>query len=172
VIRFTREQWGAKHGRGAIVPEPVDLVVIHHWWRPHIDAGATLAEEAERMRAVERIHGEERGWIGIGYNWCIYQSGHVYEGRGWGRSGAHTKGQNRSSVGIAFAMNGDEHRLTPAAIEACQDLLREGLEDGYIRENFRLRGHRDYAEKSCPGDFIYRHLDDLRPRSTQEETET
>lgn len=163
MIVFPRSDWDAHHGKGRATEGAKNLVVIHHFWRPHVNAGVRLTEEVETIQGVERFHAEDRGWSGIGYNWIIFQSGHVYEGRGWGRSGAHTRGKNSTSVGIAFAIDGDEHSLTPAAIEACQELIREGQRLGFIAEDFEIRGHRDFAAKSCPGELVYPHLEALRP---------
>ena len=45
------------------------------------------------------------GWDDIGYNFVIGGDGRVYEGRGWDRVGAHTKGWN--SISVSFAVMGD-----------------------------------------------------------------
>lgn len=163
MIVLSRDEWSARKKQGGPVPVQLGLVVVHHFWKPHVDAGVPLSREVDIMQGVQRFHVEDQGWADIGYNWIIFQSGHVYEGRGWGRAGAHTKGQNSKSVGICFAINGDEFYLTPAAIEACRELLAEGVELGFIARNFQIKGHRDYAEKSCPGRLVYPILDSLRP---------
>lgn len=36
------------------------------------------------------------------YNFLVGGDGLIYEGRGWGKKGAHTFGFNSQSVGIAF----------------------------------------------------------------------
>lgn len=163
MIVFGRADWGAKHEKGHPTDGAKSLVIVHHFYRPHVDAGVRLSSEVDTVQGVERYHAEERGWSGIGYNWIIFQSGHVYEGRGWGRTGAHTRGKNSSSVGIAFAVDGEAHSLTPAAIEACQDLILEGQRLGFIADDYEIRGHRDFGSTSCPGDLVYPHLEALRP---------
>ena len=41
-----------------------------------------------------------KGWSDIGYSFLIGGDGRVYEGRGWGRVGAHTYGYNSRAYGI------------------------------------------------------------------------
>lgn len=163
-----RGTWRAEYGRGSPMRRPAELVIIHHFWRPHIEPTATPDREREIMRAVEEFHGGKKsegkmGWAGLAYQFVIFLSGRVYEGRGWGRSGAHTRGKNSSSVGIAFAMDGDRHPLTQEAAEACRHLIAQGIGAGHISLGYEVHGHRDFAAKSCPGDLVYPHIQELRP---------
>jgi N-acetylmuramoyl-L-alanine amidase len=41
------------------------------------------------MRNIQNFHMNTNGWADIGYNFCIGDPGQVYEGRGYGRHGAH-----------------------------------------------------------------------------------
>ena len=50
---------------------------------------------------VRRWH-LDRGWSDIGYHYLIYLDGTVHEGRPIEIQGAHTKGQNKNSIGIAY----------------------------------------------------------------------
>lgn len=54
------------------------------------------------------------GWDDIGYNFVIGGDGCVYEGRGWNRVGAHTKGYNK--VGIAFCLMGNYESKAPSQL--------------------------------------------------------
>lgn len=162
MIYFTRPDWGAVHGRGAINPGPKPWVVVHHFASPDIPCGATIAEEAKAIRGVEAHHAG-KGWAGIGYNFVITQSGHIYEGRGWGRIGSHAKGRNSTSVGVCFAIDGDAHDLTPAAIKAFRDLVDAGVGTGEIAPDHKIVGHRDVWATACPGDRIYAQLPELWP---------
>lgn len=166
--RFLRSEWGASHGRGPEHDGTRDLLVIHHFARPHIDCGETLEEEASTMQSVERFHAEVRGWGRIGYHWVVFASGHIYEGLGWGRIGAHTGGHNTRSFGVALAIDGDEHAPTPAAIAATQELVEEAMR-GVLDPEFRLAGHRDFSPKSCPGGLVYPKLELFDPRLDPEE---
>jgi N-acetylmuramoyl-L-alanine amidase len=44
---------------------------------------------------------DTNGWLDIGYNFVVGEDGLVYEGRGWGRVGAHAVNWNSRSIGIA-----------------------------------------------------------------------
>jgi N-acetylmuramoyl-L-alanine amidase len=157
-----REQWGAVGGLGARLGT-VDEVVIHHFWRPSLPEVAAPERESAMMRQVEKTHVEENGWAGFGYNFVVFQSGRVYEGRGWGREGAHTTGKNDSTVGITFAIDGDTDAPTPEAWAAAKALIEDGVALDHLSTEPTISGHRDYAPKSCPGESIAPYLDRLAP---------
>lgn len=159
---ITRSIWGAKAGRGDAAARGLGLVVIHHFASPDIAPSATQSKETEAMRGVERSH-LGRGWQGIGYNFVIFGSGRVYEGRGWGRVGAHAPGANSKSVGICFGWDGQARGLTPGAVQAAHELLREGITLGWLAPELEIRGHRFYSQTTCPGDRIFAALEQLRP---------
>lgn len=164
-----RAGWGARHGRGGhVVASALDEVILHHSWKPHLQEDATRTIESSAVRGIEHFHVQTNGWAGIGYNWLAAPSGRVYEGRGWGRTGAHTEGRNSRSVGICLLMDGDRFDPTPAAIAAVRQLTRDGIGKGHITPGYQLRGHRDYSSKTCPGDRVYPrlrefHVDGGRP---------
>lgn len=165
--RFLRSEWGAAHGKGPEHHGNRDLLVIHHFWQPDVPCGASLGHEAEVMRGVERYHAEDNGWGRIGYHWVVFPSGHVYEGIGWARIGAHTAGQNTRSYGIALAFDGDVHVPTPAMVQAVRELVSEAMR-GVLTPDFRLAGHREFSPKSCPGDRVFPVLSGFDPRDGEE----
>lgn len=158
-----RADWGAVGGQGAVIGQ-VDDVVIHHFWRPSLPQVVAPEREADLMRSVEKTHVEDNGWSGFGYSFVVFQSGRVYEGRGWGREGAHTVGMNDRSIGIAFAIDGDKHAPTPEAWAAAKALIADGVALGHVSPEFEISGHRDHASKSCPGRLIAPHIQSLAPR--------
>lgn len=147
------DAWGRRSQGGSRIG-PVDLVIVHHWWRPDIGADASKAREADALRGVEDFHAS-KGWGGAtGYQFHAFASGRKWEGRGWRRSGAHTKGQNLTSVAIALPIDGDAHEPTDAQTRAVADVIRLGVHSGHIRAGYRVRGHRAYSSKSCPGGSV------------------
>lgn len=44
-------------------------------------------------------------WSDIGYNFLVGEDGLVYEGRGWGKRGAHCPKFNPKSIGICVIGN-------------------------------------------------------------------
>ena len=51
---------------------------------------------------IRRWHVNERKWRDIGYHYCIHRNGDIAQGRPIAQSGAHTRGMNRNSVGVAL----------------------------------------------------------------------
>lgn len=45
---------------------------------------------------------DTKHWSDIGYNFIVGEDGNVYEGRGWGKQGAHSKNFNNKSIGICI----------------------------------------------------------------------
>lgn len=163
MILLSRLEWGAKHGTGHSKPGPKPYVVLHHSKDPDVECGIGLDREKSWVRSVERHHAVTNGWSGIGYNFVVFQSGHIYEGRGWDRVGAHAKGRNSTSVGICLFIDGDERTPTPAAIEAIRDLIQLGIDTGRIDPDYEIVGHRDVWATDCPGDVVHAMLAEFRP---------
>lgn len=92
-------------------------------------------------------------WIDIGYHFGIELINNSYEilmGRPMLTPGAHTKGMNRNSIGICFVGNFDKHPVPAGQWEKGLVLARSLMEVFNIpAEN--IRGHREYANKTCPG---------------------
>lgn len=163
---ISRREWGAEGPNGADVSSklPWGEVVLH------TEAGAqrSPADEATEkgwIRNIEAFHiGPQRGWNGIAYSFLIAPSGRIFEGRGWGRSGAHTEGRNSTALGLCFLGHGDKWPATEQQWAAARWLIAEGIATGKLRANPKISGHRNYSQKgkTCPGDLIYPHLDRLR----------
>jgi N-acetylmuramoyl-L-alanine amidase len=48
---------------------------------------------------------DTKKWSDIGYNFLVGEDGNVYEGRGWGKKGAHSIPFNSKSIGICIIGN-------------------------------------------------------------------
>lgn len=179
-----RSEWGARYGRGNDVADrlPWSEVVIHteagamrpRDWEELAGKAADYAAlnasltERQKMQAIERFHAVERGWDGIAYSFFITFDGTVFEGRGWGRSGAHTEGRNSSAAGVCFQGHGDLQPATEAQWASAVWLIGEGIADGQLTSNPLVTGHRQYSTKgkTCPGELIYPQLHRLRRITT------
>ena len=112
---ITRQAWGADEGmrKGPIEFAPISKLVVHHTVTPNDDP-----DPAQTVRAVYAYHTRHNGWNDVGYNFLVDQQGRVYEGRfarpygpgetptgedeaGRGVIGAHVKGNNPGTVGVA-----------------------------------------------------------------------
>lgn len=158
---IARKEWGARYGFGTATAGLLELVMIHHTAGPDLPTDADLAREKLAVAGIETQHVRDNGWNGIAYNWLIFPSGRVYEGRGWRQQGAHCKGQNHRSVGIAFVMNSEAKEPTAEAMEACRQLLAMGVLGNHLAPEFAIKGHRDFDATKCPGAKLYARLSEL-----------
>ncbi|KAM4590453.1 peptidoglycan recognition protein 5 [Fundulus diaphanus] len=156
----SRQQWGAAAPKQKeSLNGPAQRVVIHH---TALQSCKGLAECKDRLLGIQRLHMEDRHFDDIGYNFLIGGDGSVFEGRGWGVMGAHTKGHNSDSLGIAFMGNFNNDTPSKEAMLSVKQLLRSGVSQGFIRPQFGLYGHRDLGATECPGENLYAALSQLK----------
>jgi hypothetical protein len=142
----SRAQWGARAASGTtnLVPSRVTMLVLHH-------TTGTYAGH-QTVRNIQSFHmGPERKWADIGYNFLVAPTGEVFEGRGWGKQGAHARGHNSTSIGVAYI--GDGRLSVPEA--AKQSILLLAAEADRRFGGLRRVGHRDVGATACPGDGLY-----------------
>tara|TARA_R110001632_G_scaffold65040_1_gene154421 strand:- start:2671 stop:3102 length:432 start_codon:yes stop_codon:yes gene_type:complete len=116
---------------------------------------ATQESKDVSVDEVRRWH-LKRGWRDIGYHFLIQRDGTVEEGRPIEQSGAHTKGHNFDSIGLAYVGGVEDKKKngkwiakdtrTEAQKDSLIDLLCQ-LKDTY---GGTIHGHREFAAKSCP----------------------
>lgn len=86
----------------------------------------------------------------IGYHYYISKDGITKQGRADTDEGAHTIGQNLSSIGICLAGNFDATDPTPAQIVSLQTLLNQKVIQ-YSIPILNIVPHRHFANKTCYG---------------------
>ena len=116
---------------------------------------ATQESKDVSVDEVRRWH-LKRGWRDIGYHFLIQRDGTVDEGRPIEQSGAHTKGHNWDSIGVAYVGGVEDEKKkgkwiakdtrTEAQKESLVDLLCQ-LKDSY---GGIVYGHNNFSSKSCP----------------------
>ena len=162
---LARHQWA--HRPPSRRPAPI-AVRQPRVWLHHGAGGASLISTA---RSYLDYH-LGRGWADVGYSWLIAE-GRVLEGRGPGRAGSHTRGDNSASYGIC--MVGDYERRLPADrdIEALVWLLQHGVGRGWWSHPEITGGHRDApgARTACPGTALWRHIGRINDLAEAEEDE-
>lgn len=107
-----------------------------------------------RPTTVEDIRSwhKARGWSDIGYHYVIYLDGSIHEGRPVERMGAHCKGQNKGSIGVAYVGGIDKKHLKPkdTRTKAQKDALIEILKEfKHLYCDIKIYGHRDFSSKAC-----------------------
>ncbi|KAH7941925.1 hypothetical protein HPB49_018580 [Dermacentor silvarum] len=107
----SRNSWGARPPRVEVaMKDPrAEHVFIHHTTGPQCKHKTSCIR---LVRSQQKHHMDTNRWPDISYNFLVGGDGLVYEGRGFGREGAHTHGYNR--VGIAIAFVGDYNRAKPS----------------------------------------------------------
>lgn len=158
---YLRADWGSTGDPGGYPMGRAREFYVHHF-NSGIQAPTSFADCAARMRGAQAYH-RSQGWGDIGYSWCISDNGDVYEGRGWGRTGAHTYGYN--SVGYAGCWLGDSNVSQPSrrALEAYAELIRSGIAAGWLTADVTIVGHRDRVpDTSCPGDVLEAQIATIR----------
>ena len=102
---------------------------------------------------VRDWHVGHNGWSDIGYHYLITLNGTVEVGRPESRTGAHVKGQNKNSIGVAYSGGMDKaykepkDTRTPEQKEALIWLVKE-LKDKYPGST--VHGHNEFSAKACP----------------------
>lgn len=98
---------------------------------------------------------ESRQWDDIAYNFLVGGDGAVYEGRGWDKEGAHTKGYNKRSICIAFI--GTFNKILPPLrqLSATKMLIEQGIKENKLHPNYKLFGHRQLIPSESPGKALF-----------------
>ncbi|MFE5187428.1 peptidoglycan recognition protein [Streptomyces sp. NPDC056628] len=183
----TRRGWGAnerwRESRFAYTKK-VKAAFVHH---TATGSKYTCAQAPSVIRGIYRYHVVSMGWRDIGYNFLIDKCGRIYEGRAGGVAkavlGAHTRGFNTNSMGIAVLGTYGSTKPSKAAVKAVARLtawklglyganprgktyLTSGGGNLYRKgKNVRLNvisGHRDGFSTECPGLQLYRKLGSAR----------
>ena len=141
------------------------------------------------VRGIEVYHVKGNGWNDIGYNALVDRFGTVYEGRYGGIDrnvvGAHAKGFNTGSFGIAVLGNFQTADPPQAAVDALVRTLAWRLDLAHVdplstvnaissgNERFNpgipvllraISGHRDTGLTECPGQRLYALLPSIAKR--------
>uniref|UniRef100_A0A8C6NKP1 Peptidoglycan recognition protein 5 n=1 Tax=Nothobranchius furzeri TaxID=105023 RepID=A0A8C6NKP1_NOTFU len=152
--------WGAAAPKQKeALKAPAQRVVIHHTALQNCKG---LVECTEHLLSIQRLHMDKRQFDDIGYNFLVDREGTVFEGRGWGVVGAHTKGHNHDTLGVAFMGNFNNDTPTKEALQSVKQLLVSGVSQRFLHSQFDLFGHRDLGDTACPGENLYASLPQLR----------
>ncbi len=160
-IFVDRATWGhpdPKHPGGnflGVLRQP--YLVEHH--TPGQDP-TTYDEALQELAQIYNSHVNGNGWQDIGYTFLVWDQ-YVFEGRGFGYSGAHAPGANSISIGVAFIMDGRFRSPTTTERQSYQWLVKTAQDSGYLSLNPTQTGHRDWVSTTCPGDLAYADLGTL-----------
>lgn len=151
-----RRLWGSADPRQPYeVRASLRAVVLHHTngATGSLELGDPHAEAAY-VRRIQRGH-FERGFDDIGYHFVIMPSGRIFQGRPTWAVGAHVKGHNADTLGIALAGDFNSQGPTRQAIGAIGRVRSRLIPAGAV---VPLLGHSDLAAKDCPGASLVHYL--------------
>ncbi len=168
---ISRAQWGADESLMTWPPEYAfpKKIIIHHTVTMNYDP-----DPAATVRSIYYYHAVSLGWGDIGYNYLVDWHGNVYEGRAGGNGviGGHALGWNTGTIGISNMGNYDVAGITPEmyyglawimtikANENQIDPWGAAPMNGVTVPN--IIGHRDVNQTSCPGQYLYAQIPNLR----------
>ena len=102
---------------------------------------------------------EDRNWWDLPYHYLIDLDGNIYEGRDPKYAGeTNTTYDPRGHLLISVIGNYNQQEPTEAQIDAIAEMM------GYAVQKYNLSmddifGHGDWADTSCPGEYLQKYLD-------------
>lgn len=123
---------------------PIKRIILH--------CTATEPNHDVTVEMVRRWHmAPPRQWRDIGYHYLIRLDGSIERGRPLMEQGAHVKGHNYDTIGIAYAggvKDGVPHdTMTMRQVRGLEDLIWSlRLIFGWLP----VSGHNEYSNKACP----------------------
>jgi N-acetylmuramoyl-L-alanine amidase len=148
---FTRFKRFTRDIKKELAMRKINKIIVH----------CTATQEGKEI-SVETIRGwhvNGRGWSDIGYHYIIGLDGLTEVGRPIERPGAHTKGENKYSIGITYVGGVEAERGKNGKWIAKDTRTKEQkisllnllttLKSIY-GDDVTIHGHREFAAKSCP----------------------
>lgn len=149
-------------------------IAVHHeavlWMRPD----ATVEEEINHLRAIDRYHREVKQYGGFAYHLASFPTGRIYQVTSLKQMGAHVYQKNDHLYGIMLAglfsvtVPGDKQlNATAAGIAHI---------DNFLGRKVEVKGHREWAtagsSTACPGNTHAQWVPGLRGRIKEDDMMT
>ena len=145
-----KEAWGAKSVAGDFTPHTIEHITVHHT----AVALASNIEAPARARQHQSYH-QDLGWPDLAYHYLIDANGHVYEGRPVDAVG-DTATDYDPTGHLLICCEGDfsNQQITGDQYDSLIRMLAWGSSEFGI-DPTAIRGHRDVASTTCPGDNLH-----------------
>lgn len=129
----------------------INLVVIH--------CTDSDFPQHDNITTVREWHVDQNGWSDIGYHYFINKMGKLHIARRIGNPGAHVRGKNSHSIGIAVS---GKQQFTEMQFETLKELCLN-LMDIFDLEVEDIKGHSELDDKkTCPNFNMNEVRDSLR----------
>lgn len=121
----------------------INKIIIH--------CTATPEGRETTVNEIRKWH-KARGFSDIGYHYVIHINGVLEVGRSSSIPGAHCKGHNKHSIGIAYVGGVDKHGKPKDTRTKQQKRMLFDLVSLLKKEYMTatIHGHNEFANKACP----------------------
>lgn len=168
-VYHERKEWADNHPAPDVSPASSLKLTSSASMFIHHTAGLSIGidsipEQIATMRGIWHHHVNVNGWSDIGYNFVVcpphgkLTRAHIWVARGWDKIPAAQEDYNTGNWAIAVIGNYDRERPDPDVLLAIEAMMRRAKKRG---AGYRVRGHRDVNQTSCPGDKLYAKLKTL-----------
>ena len=128
-----------------------------------LHCSATREGKDFSVDTIREWHVNGRGWSDIGYHWVIRLDGSIEVGRPLEKSGAHTKGHNKDSVGVCYIGGCDadgkpKDTMNPEQEKAWRMIV---LSLRTLYGDLTIHGHNEFAKKACPSFIVKEKFADM-----------
>ena len=128
-----------------------------------LHCAATREGKDFSVDTIREWHVNGRGWQDIGYHWVIRLDGSIEVGRPLEKSGAHTKGHNKDSVGVCYIGGCDadgkpKDTMNPEQEKAWRMIV---LSLRTLYGDLTIHGHNEFANKACPSFIVKEKFADM-----------
>lgn len=153
-----RSEFGWPSTSGGFPENPTRGLVIHYDGSPGpLNLKSDHDKCVAHWKRTRTIH-LGRGWADVGYSFAACPHGKIFEGRGLGRyQAAQGTTHGNSNYYSVTTMLGVGERPTTAQINAIRQLRSWLMGKGV---SGTVKGHRDFKSTECPGDIVYRMVQD------------
>lgn len=100
---------------------------------------------------VTAWHQKDHGWNYCGYHYVVRLDGTIDQTRPISLAGAHVRGHNAHSIGVAYAGGRHNGKIADTRTEAQKMALKKLLYNLVSMYRCNISGHHDYnSGKTCP----------------------
>ncbi|WP_203336890.1 N-acetylmuramoyl-L-alanine amidase [Nocardioides limicola] len=187
-----RRAWGADDSLLNGTPDRNRTIKQVHLHHTATGNSYTRREVPGIIRGIYRYHTQNLGWYDIGYNFLVDRFGRIWVGRRGSAHatrlvrGAHTRGFNHASIGVAVIGNFEDATSNRRIVGAVARIAAWRLAQFDRRPRARILmksrgsslypkgeevrlpvidGHRDTNATACPGEHLYARLPNIRRRT-------
>jgi len=157
-----RSMWTNRHPQTSHINmmDGVTRITAHHeGWKPVYFTNERETEH--RLKLIQHVHMDVRGWADVGYHFIIDRDGRLWEARPIKYQGAHVKYHNKHNVGVMCLGNFMKQEPSNAQVQRLGRTLKK-LMAIYRVPVDRVYTHRELMPTLCPGDNLQPHVDHMR----------